>query len=200
MRRQRPWKIVLTSAWLFMLMAASARDRQRTPDLSLTITDIGGRAHTPFRLGNDKAAVLFFILRDCPVSNRFAPEIARLVRDYERKSLRFYLVHVDAEATAEQIAAHAREYKLPRAPLLHDRKQQLVAAVGATVTPEVAVIGKDGAIVYRGRINNLYEAPGKPRRVVTAHDLRNALDAVLQNRAVPLARTTAIGCYIPGQN
>ncbi|MFN0108818.1 MAG: redoxin family protein [Blastocatellia bacterium] len=181
-------------------VSAFAQDRQTVPDISLTIKDLAGRSQSPFKQENEKASVLFFIQQDCPISNRLAPEIARIVQDYKSKPVQFFLVYVDATASAKEIEQHGREFSLPGVTVIHDAKHQLVAAVGATVTPEVAIIGQKGAIAYRGRINNLYQALGKPRRVVTEHDLRNALEAVLENKKVPIARTSAIGCYITTLN
>ena len=45
-------------------------------------------------------------------------------------------------------------------------------------------------------IDNQYAALGKPRRVVTTHDVRDALDAVLAGRAVAHPETEAFGCFI----
>lgn len=181
-------------------LATQAQDRQVVPDISLTIKDIAGHSQSPFKLESETASVLFFIQQDCPISNRYAPEIARIVEDYKSKPVRFFLVYVDATVSAKEIEQHGREFSLPKIPVVHDGKHQLVTAVGATVTPEVAVIGKKGKIVYRGRIDNLYQALGKARRVITERDLRNSLEAVLQNRSVNVARTSAIGCYISTQN
>ena len=188
---------------VFLLMAVSivqAQDRQTVPDVSLTIKDIAGQAQTPFRADGQMVSVLFFILQDCPVSNRYAPEMARIVEDYKSKPVRFFLVYVDETASVKEIEQHGREFNLPGVPVIHDARHQLVAATGASITPEVAVVGQKGAIAYRGRIDNLYEALGRPRRIVTDHDLRNALDAVLQNKPIPVTRTSAIGCYITAQN
>ena len=41
---------------------------------------------------------------------------------------------------------------------------------------------------------------GKRRRIVTEHDLRDALDAVLAGKPVAKSRTRAIGCFIPEAN
>jgi thiol-disulfide isomerase/thioredoxin len=180
--------------------AIVAQDRQSVTDVSLTIKDIRGRGQSPFKLDGQAAAVLFFIQQDCPVSNRYAPEIARIVNEYQPKKIRFYLIYIDPTVETQQIEAHLREFNLPDIPVIHDARRSLVAATGVSVTPEVAVVGKRGEILYRGRINNLYEALGKPRRIVTERDLRNALDAILQNRQVPIARTQAIGCYISAPN
>ena len=59
------------------------------------------------------------------------------------------------------------------------------------------VVDSTGKLVYRGRINNFYEDFGKPRRVITQHDLRNALNALLAGKPVPQPRVKAIGCFIP---
>lgn len=193
-------KVLLSLCLAVFAFGVQAQDRQTVPDVSLTIKDIAGRSQSPFKLDGQTVSVLFFILQDCPISNRYAPEIARIVQDYKAKPVRFFLVYVDAAASVKEIETHGREFNLPGVPVIHDTKHQLVAAAGALITPEVAVVGAKGAIVYRGRIDNLYEALGKPRRVVTEHDLRNALEAVLQNRKVPVARTSAIGCYITAQN
>ena len=192
---------VTLAAWAVCLsLVVAAQGRQSVTDVSLTVKDVHGRAQSPFKLDGQAASVLFFIQQDCPVSNRYAPEIARIVSEYQPKKIRFYLVYIDPTVETKQIEAHLREFSLPDIPVLHDAKRSLVSATGVSVTPEVAVVGNRGEILYRGRIDNLYEALGKPRRIVTEHDLRNALEAVLRNRQVPVARTQAIGCYISAQN
>ncbi len=193
-------KVLLSLFFAVVAVGVHAQDRQTVPDVSLTIKDLAGRSQSPFKLDDQQATVLFFILQDCPISNRFAPEIARIAQDYKSKPVRFFLVYVDPMASAKEIEKHGREYNLSGLTVIQDSKHQLVDATGASITPEVAVVGQKGLIAYRGRIDNLYEALGKPRRVVTQHDLRNALEAVLQNRKVPVARTSAIGCYITAQN
>ena len=39
----------------------------------LVFTDIKGKDHTPFASAKTKAVVFIFLLRDCPVSNVYAP-------------------------------------------------------------------------------------------------------------------------------
>ena len=74
---------------------------------------------------------------------------------------------------------------------------KLADATGATITPEAVVVGQSGKVLYRGRIDNLYAGLGKPRRQVTEHNLRQALDEVLAGKTVTHPQTQAIGCYIP---
>jgi len=78
-----------------------------------------------------------------------------------------------------------------------DRERELVAATGATVTPEVVVVRPDERIAYRGRIDDYYAELTKPRAQVTVHDWRDALDEVLEGKAVARPEVQAVGCAIP---
>jgi thiol-disulfide isomerase/thioredoxin len=176
--------------------AAAQQPPERVPQMALVINDLQGRAQTPFQLDTARAAVLIFLAPDCPISNRYAPELQRLAQSYQPRGIRFYLVYADVTATRAELATHRREYKLDDLTAIHDDQHTLVKATGVSVTPEAAVIGQAGEIVYRGRIDNLYAGLGKARRQVTEHDLRDALDALLKGEAVPVTRTQAIGCYI----
>jgi hypothetical protein len=58
------------------------------------------------------------------------------------------------------------------------------------------VIDRTGKIRYRGRIDNFYAALGQTRRQVTEHDLRDALDAIVDGKSVRKSETEALGCFI----
>lgn len=138
---------------------------------------------------------LFFVMTDCPVSNRFAPEIGRICSEYAEQGLRCSLAYVDPDITKESAQAHRERYGISVDAVL-DPGQALVEQAGASITPEVALFSS-GDLRYLGRINNFYAALGRPRRKATVHDLRDALDAVFAGKEVANPRTQAIGCYIP---
>jgi hypothetical protein len=79
---------------------------------------------------------------------------------------------------------------------LLDPKHQLVKLARATVTPEAVVFGKNGDVLYRGRIDDNYAAIGKKRASARQHDLIDALDAIATRQPVKLRETEAIGCLI----
>ena len=159
-------------------------------------TDLDGRPLDPLRVVDAKAHVLIFVLPDCPIANTYAPEIQALDRDYGPRGVRFFLVHVDPDVTRARARRHAEEYG-HRPTILLDPSQTLVAATGATISPEAAVLDADGRLIYRGRIDNRYGDLGRKRPRATRHELRDALDALLTDRPVKTARTEAIGCFIP---
>ena len=57
--------------------------------------------------------------------------------------------------------------------------------------------GADGEILYRGRIDNLFPALGSRRQQASRHELRDALDAVLDGKPVAVSRSEAVGCSLP---
>lgn len=144
-----------------------------------------------------RGVVLFFVTTDCPIANRFVPEMNRLCKDYEKRGLAFYIVQTDSTLKAAKAQQHAKEYQLS-APVLLDRQHELVKFCGASVTPESALLSPDGKVLYRGRIDDRYVALGQFRAEPKQRDLRLALDSFLQNKSIVNARTKAIGCYIEG--
>jgi len=143
-----------------------------------------------------KTNVLFFISSDCPISNSYAPEIQRLCGEYGNKGIGCSLVYEDVGLDTIAMRKHLKEYRYDGMSAVIDRNRKIAKRAKATVTPEAVVIDSRGEIRYRGRIDNFYAALGKPRQQVTAHDLQNALDAVLAGKAVPNPETKALGCYI----
>ncbi|MBO35021.1 MAG: hypothetical protein CMO64_02335 [Verrucomicrobiales bacterium] len=161
----------------------------------LSLKDVRGRPVQPMEAATKKAAILFFITTDCPIANKFAPQIQKLAARYAPHA-RCTLVYPDPDLTGAAIQKHLVDFGYGKLTAVHDHDHRLVLATGAEVTPEAVVVDARGRIVYRGRINNYYADFGKPRRVITVHDLRDALDAVIAGKPVARPRTEAIGCYI----
>ncbi len=179
---------------------ASTQDKKApakdAPEKTLILRDLSGKDHRPLADPKVKAAVLIFMLSDCPVANGYSPEIKRLCDDYGERGVRFYLIHVDPDLSAADAGKHAKEYGLT-CPIVLDGKHQLVRQAGATRTPECAVFVPGSERKYLGRIDDIYASPGVRRAEPTTRDLRLALDALLAGRAVANPVTEVIGCYIP---
>jgi AhpC/TSA family protein len=169
---------------------------QKDDPTGIKFMDVNGRPQAPLALGDKKATVLFFLLPDCPVSNSYAPEIQRICAAYESKKIAAFVVHADPDVTIEQAKKHAKEYGLA-CPVLLDPFHVLAKKAGVKMAPEVAVLGPDCKVLYRGRIDDWYAGYGKRRAEPTQRDLRNALDAILQGKAVATPETKVIGCYLP---
>ena len=146
-------------------------------------------------IGTLALTVLIFVSTDCPVSNRYAPEIVRLYEQFTPQGLRFRLVYPNPLDTPQAIDAHIRGFGFPRITQ-RDPEHRLVKQAGATITPEAAVFDKSGRLVYLGRIDNRFVELGRERPAATEHDLRNALTALVAGKPIAPARTQAVGCFI----
>ena len=87
-------------------------------------------------------SVLVFTTTDCPISNRYAPEIQRLAAKFDGKA-KFVLVYPVPADSPELIREHIRRSSATRSSTIRDTDQQLVKQTGVTVTPEVAVMSGD---------------------------------------------------------
>jgi hypothetical protein len=172
--------------------SAWAQDRVST---SINVKDIHGQTQKPFDVSGKKAALVFFITDDCPISNRYAREIHRICDAYAGQA-KCTLDYIDADLTTAKVEKHMTDFGHGTYPAIIDAKQVLVKAAGATVTPEVAVVTADGSLAYRGRIDNMWATWGQSRREATELNLRNALDQVVAGKSVTVPRTKAVGCYI----
>ena len=142
----------------------------------------------------EKAIVLLFIRSDCPISNRYAPELQRLYKEYSPRGVEFHLVYPESGLTETAMEVHRKEYGYT-IPALLDARHQFVNRAGASITPEAAVFIQ-GKLIYLGRIDDLYADLGKARRVPQHHDLEEVLSAAVAGKSIPPHETKAIGCAI----
>ena len=159
------------------------------------VRDVDGRVRDLFAPAG-AANLLVFVASDCPISNGYAPEIQRICRDYRTKGVACSLVYEDVSIDPERVRAHRDAYGYKDIASVIDGDGAIAERARATVTPQAVIVGPGGIVKYRGRIDNQYAALGKPRRVVTVHDLREALDALLAGRAIAHLDTGAFGCFI----
>jgi hypothetical protein len=143
-----------------------------------------------------KAIVFIFTSTDCPISNRYAPEVRRIAEAFASKGVAFRLVYPSPSEDAKAIREHMRAYAYADAfEPLRDPKQALAKFAGATVTPEAVVVAA-GKVAYRGRIDDRYVDLGRERPSPTQRDLFDALTAILAGKPAPHATTQAVGCFI----
>jgi AhpC/TSA family len=160
---------------------------------AVVFKDLDGIARRPLEPAGKLASVLIFYGYDCPISNAYAPAINRLCAS--QTNFAFYVVQVDPDLTLTAARLHAQEYAL-RPPVLLDPQHRLVKLFKATVTPETVVLGKNGEVLYRGRIDDRNVDLGKHRDAATQHDLTEALNAIAAGQPVKQKETKPIGCLI----
>lgn len=162
---------------------------------ALRLVDLDGRPVAPFETPGRLVQVFVFATFDCPISNRYAPEVRRLSERFGDQA-RFWIVYPDPTVPVDVLKQHLVDYQYPFAGL-RDPQHALVSLTGVRVTPEVAVFDATRRLVYRGRIDDRVVDFGKVRAAPTRRDLEEVLEAAAAGRHVALRTTEAIGCYIP---
>jgi len=175
------------------------------PDFNLPGVD--GRNHTLAEYSNAPVLVLVFTCNHCPASQLYEGRIKKLYEDYRGKGIALVAISPDSPsairlselaysdvgdslAEMKARATHRRfEY-----PYLYDGEAQALSTkIGAIATPHVFVFDRQRKLRYQGRIDD-----NQRESLVKTRDARNAIDALLADKTVPVARTTAIGCPITG--
>ena len=167
------------------------------PLLAVLVQALGGAPVDALEApAGTKAIVFVFTSTDCPISNRYAPEVRRLVDTFGPDGVVFRLVYPGAADSDAAIRAHLKAFSYEGAiGALRDSTFALVKYAGATITPEAAVYA-NGKIVYRGRIDDRFVDLGVERPKATTRDLADALTAIVAGKPVAHATTQAVGCYI----
>lgn len=182
--------------------STSAESRPKTvvkTNLSLEtfsgVTDLAGHPANPFASSSAKAIVLLFVNPQCPISNRYAPEIQRIERQFAKEGVVFWLIQPDGEQSPAEDRQYLKEYRYAM-KLLRDPEHVLVNLAQVHITPEVAVFLPDGRSVYRGRIDNRFAEIGQARPAATQHDLSDCLEAIVTGASIATPETEAVGCFI----
>jgi thiol-disulfide isomerase/thioredoxin len=194
MPRQRAKSFCIACEALFccaLLFAADAVPRVTQTDLP---EDLTGKSVDPFKFSAGRVLVFLFVRTDCPISNRYAPAIQDLAKQFYGHA-NFRLVYPDADESSARIRIHLADYHY-EIPALRDVHHSLVNRAQATITPESAVFDASGKLVYHGRIDNWYEDFGRARATPTTHELRDAIRNALAGRSTIPDHANAVGCYI----
>ncbi len=161
------------------------------PDV--TLRDLaGGEVKLSAYRGRTLVVACFSV--NCPLSKKFAPELARLEKELNAAGAALLLVNPVVEQKAAELKAFAAEHGW-NAPILPDSTGAFAAALGARTTTEVFLFDAAQTLVYRGAINDQYGL-GYSKDAPTRNYLRDALAAVQRGTTPVIAATTAPGCAL----
>lgn len=170
-----------------------------------TLPGIDGRNHSLQDYAGARILVIIFTANHCKTAQAYEGRIIQLVKDYKDKGVTVVgiapndpqalslseLVYSDlSDSFAElQIRAQERGFNFP---YLYDGDSQKVSrAYGPVSTPHVFIFDQARKLRYVGRIDD-----SENIAAVTKQDARNALDALLAGKPVPVEKTRTFGCSI----
>jgi len=148
---------------------------------------------------DQKGVIVIFDCNTCPYSKAYNGRIIELNDKYATKGFPVITINPNdpeispGDSFKEMISqAKKKGYEFP---YLQDESQGVARSFGATNTPHVFVLKRDGQnfkIAYIGTIDN----NSRDGSAATKKYVKEAVDALLGDRSVPTTRTKAIGCGI----
>ena len=150
-----------------------------------------------------KGAIVIFDCNTCPYSRAYNDRIIGLNKKYSEKGFPVITINPNDPQMSpgdsyEEMVSQAKRKKYDF-PYLVDESQAVTKSFGATNTPHVFVLQKQGSdfkVAYIGTIdNNSRDASAATKKYV-----EDAVDALLAGQAVPTQSTKAIGCSIKWKN
>jgi len=200
---------MLRVAFLFIVAAVSLAAETHpilpigspAPDFALPGTD--GNMHRLSDYAANPILVVVFTCNHCPIAQMYEQRIERLSADYKDRGVALVAIQPndpkalrideldssDTSDTLDEMKIRA-SYKHLTYPYLYDGDTQQVArAYGPQATPHVFIFDEQRHLRYEGRIDDSYRT-----ELVKTQDARNAIDALLAHKEVPVTHTGAIGC------
>lgn len=170
------------------------------PDFKLPGVD--GKTHALADFADARVLVVVFTCNHCPTANAYDDRIRNLHAEFKAKGVALVAIspndplavrldelgYTDVGDSFDDMKVRHKEKPFPF-PYLYDGETQKVSlAYGVLATPHVFVFDRDRKLRYNGRVD---DAEVKPP---TAHDARNAIEAVLAGKPVPVEKTRVFGC------
>jgi peroxiredoxin len=167
----------------------------KAPDFSLVNVDGSSAALHDFE--GAPALLVVFMCNHCPFVIHVADELARLAAEYQRQGVAVVGINSNDPSQypldSPEKMVHEAEERGYTFPYLFDETQEVAKAYRAACTPDFFLFDKSQRLVYRGQLDDSRPGSSIP---VTGHDLRAALDAVLQGHPVPTPQKPSLGCNI----
>ncbi len=196
---------VLTFAFAQPIQAApkgftELRIGDKAPDFDLPGVD--GKRYSLKDFADAKLLLVVFTCNHCPTAQAYEERIKQLDADYKEKGVALVAIspnddralrldelgYTDVGDSFDDMKLRAKEQSF-KFPYLYDGETQKTAlAYGVLATPQVYLFDSERKLRYVGRIDD------SDVKTVTSHDARNAIDALLAGKAVPVEKTRNFGC------
>src|SRR5580765_3005243 len=176
----------------------------KAPDFNLPCTD--GKNYTLESFKNAKILVIAFICNHCPTSQAYEERLIKLTSDYADKGVKLVAINPNNPASLRydelgwsdvgdsfddmKIRAGEKNFNFP---YLYDGETEIASKqYGPVSTPHIFIFDKDRILRYNGRVDDMEN----PHKIPRSSDARNAIDALLNNKEVPVAVTKVFGCSV----
>jgi peroxiredoxin len=174
-----------------------------SPAPNFELPGVDGAIHKLSDYSASPVLVVVFICNHCPIAQMYEKRVGELTADYKDRGVSVVAIQPNDpsairidELDSSDISDSLEEMKIRAAykhltyPYLYDGETQSVTnAYGPQATPHAFVFDSDRRLRYEGRVDNSYRS-----ELVTTHEVRDAIDALLSHREVAIKHTGVFGC------
>lgn len=163
------------------------------------LKNVDGKTVSLADIKDAKGYIVVFTCNHCPFSVKYEDRIIALDKKYKKQGYPVVAINSNDPTVAPedsyekmQVRAKAKKFTFP---YLYDESQAIAKTYGASRTPHVFVLQKNGSVntvKYIGAIDDNSD----DAKAVTAKYVENAVDALIAGKPVPTETTKAIGCTI----
>jgi peroxiredoxin len=162
---------------------------------AFTLPGVDGRQHSLDDYAESDVLVLVQSCNHCPYVLAWEGRLKAIQREYAERGVRIVAFNSNDASRYPDDSFEEMRKRSEREGFnfdyLHDVDQSLARALGSERTPEVFLFDRDRRLVYHGAIDD-----NRDEEHVTAHYLRDALDALLRGSEPEIGETTPVGCTV----
>ncbi|MGF1498825.1 MAG: thioredoxin family protein [Elainellaceae cyanobacterium] len=165
------------------------------PDFELPGVD-GNVHHLARYLESHQAVGVVVMCNHCPYVQGYLERLKRIQADYSPQG--FTLIGINGnddrrypDDSFDRMKTFATEYAL-NFPYLRDVTQDVVRTFGASRTPEVFLLNREGVICYQGAIDDSPTAADQAKNQY----FREAIAQLLSHTRVTVSDRAAVGCSV----
>ena len=145
---------------------------------------------------NKNGTIIMFICNHCPFVIHVLDEIVSITKKYDNE-ISFIAISsndiVNYPEDSPELMKKLAEEKNFNFPYLYDETQEVAKKYDAACTPDFFVYNSDKQLVYRGQLDDSRPGNDIP---VTGHDLRKAIDSLINGEVIDKNQKPSIGCNI----
>ncbi len=146
-----------------------------------------------------KGFIVVFTCNHCPFSIKYEDRLIKLDKKYKNKGYPVIAINPNDPVSHpsddfENMKIRAKEKKFTF-PYLHDESQAIATAFGASRTPHVYILQKEGGANVVKYIGAIDDNSGSEKEVKEKY-VENAVEALIAGKPVTPDFTKAIGCTI----
>ena len=162
-----------------------------------SLPDADGRFISYGDYENANGRLVMFLCNHCPYVIHIQNALAEMGREFLPKNIVIFAVNAnDAEKYPADSPTKMKETaERVGYPFfyLYDATQEVAKAYRAACTPDFFLFNKENRLVYRGQFDDARPGNQLP---ITGRDLKNAMNALLEGKAVSLDQKPSRGCNI----